>query len=124
LVYLRALPFAATTMSEAIGLLYLGKTAGPAAEGDAVVFDQVTIPPQANPISGSLAVLSPALLRLVIDGPENRPCAELDGSLTKPVAYDLSSNGSVDTCLFDPVASDTSVVAPVTDVSRFVTCAP
>ena len=39
-------------------------------------------------------------------------------------AFDNGSSTSVDTCLFDPVASETEPVSAVTDASRFVPCKP
>ncbi len=123
-VYLRALPVGASSLSQAFGPVQLGKTAGPAVDGDPVSFGLVTIPGGANAISGNDLVIEPTQLRLVVNGPESRPCAELDGMIRKPLVIDLSDPQSVDTCLFDPVASDTTPTPAVTDVGRFAPCKP
>ena len=102
----------------------LGKSTGAAVDGDPISFGPLTLPGQANPISGSPVVISQAQLRLVLAGPESRPCAELDGMMSQPLQIDLSGPDSVDTCLFDPVASDTTATPAVTTLTRFAPCKP
>ncbi len=123
-VFLQPLATTATTVAETVGAVQKGESAGPAVDGDPVVFGDVTIPPAANPITSNTVVIADTSLRLVIAGPQSRPCAELEGRVKQPIDYDLTAPGSIDTCLFDPVTSPTTPVQPITDGAAFVICAP
>lgn len=121
-VYLQPLKTTAASLADTVGPVLQGESESMASDGDPVSFGQVVIPGEANPISGSQLVVLDAALRLVIAGPESRPCAELDGKLIQPVQMELGDPSSVDTCLFDPVPSEDTPTPAVSKASRFVPC--
>jgi hypothetical protein len=83
--------------------------------------DNVSVPGDANPISGSEILLNNVSMKVRVRTSDFL-CSELDGQAVKPLMIDLAAAESVDVCLFDRVPEGTDAVAAVTDASRFVPC--
>lgn len=114
----------ATTIAQVTGAAF--QTAAPVtftagAASDVPFGDNVSVPGDANPISGSEILLNGVVMVTRIKSADFL-CAELNGQAVKPLQIDLAAADSVDVCLFDRVPDGTDAVARVTDANRFVPC--
>lgn len=114
----------ATTTAETTGAKF--ETSAPVAfsvgaPSDLAFGDGVSVPGDANPISGSEILLNQVVMVARIKTADFL-CAELNGQAVKPLQIDLAAPESVDVCLFDRIPEGTDAVARVTDANRFVPC--